>query len=208
MSSQIVGMTRKCKAREVSSSRFIFVFALSKFRGPDQLLQNLRPTQYCYYYYHLQLLNRAFCKGFSLTLPRPWTSSTFLKMEVPRSSEIFRILIFCKLPLNNYVELSRRLAWYLSNFAFAPQSLNSTLCISSQNPGIFFPVFLFLCVVSSRFFLSLSLFGIVIIITISIIIFITITIIIIIIIIIIMNNTTAVVVTLVALKKIPSFAKL
>ena len=62
-------------------------------------------------------------------------------MEVPRSSEIFRILIFFKLPLNNYVELSRRLAWYLSNFAFAPQSLNSTLCISSQNPGIFFARF-------------------------------------------------------------------
>ena len=116
-------------------------------------------------------------------------------MEVPRRSEIFRILIFFKLPLNNYVELSRRLAYYLSNFAFAPQSLNSTLCISSQNPGIFFPVYLFLCGVSSWFFLSLSLFGIVIIITI--------TIIIIIIIIIIMNNTTAVVVTLVALKKYP-----
>ena len=128
-------------------------------------------------------------------------------MEVPRSSEIFRILIFCKLPLNNYVELSRRLAWYLSNFAFAPQSLNSTLCISLQNPGNFLTVFLFLCGISSWFFLSLSCFGIVIIITISIVIFITITIIIIIII-IIMNNTTAVVVTLVALKKIPSFAKL
>ena len=72
-------MTRKCKARKVSSSRFIFVFALSKFRGPDQLLQNLRPTQYCYYYYHLHLLNRAFCKGFSLTLVLPTAETLDLK---------------------------------------------------------------------------------------------------------------------------------
>ena len=62
-------------------------------------------------------------------------------MEVPRSSEIFRILIFFKLPLNNYVELSRRLAWYLSNFAFAPQSLNKYIVYLFAKSWYFFPRF-------------------------------------------------------------------